>query len=405
MKLIDIRFKGHVNTYVDPSTGQTYDYGVQIFSNISIVTNYFEHFNIPLAPLTSSGGGVSVPVNFETGDVVPASKLIGGNLTAALLEYLAQENKYPEIFENWDLPYPVPEELLMPFGDFIKKYDLSALAYDSFSYDQGAANILAQPTLYMMKYQDRIQTQDQIAGGFIRNALGDNQELYDKALAELGSNAFISSHVEHVKRLEDCVEVYVSTPDGQKVIKASKLLISIPPTLSNLGFLDLTSHESGLFGQWNNSYYWDVVMKNTGIPDNTSLANFNPNAPLNLPAMPGIYGFEATPITNLHATYYSSPGPMSNAEVKADILATLARVRSGLGYPPLSKPPEFVGFHDHAPFVLTVSNDAIKNGFYKQLLALQGKKNTWWTGAAWMNQASSTLWKYDEEQILPQVVA
>lgn len=136
---------GHVNTYVDAETNQTYDYGVQIFSNISVVTDFFAHFNVPLAAAESSGGGVTKYVNFDTGAKVSASALETGNITAAWLEYIKQQAKYPTIFQEWDLTYPVPEDLLMPWGDFLRKYNLQAMAYQFFDYDQGSGNILAQP--------------------------------------------------------------------------------------------------------------------------------------------------------------------------------------------------------------------------------------------------------------------
>jgi flavin-dependent dehydrogenase len=42
---------GHVNTYHDPATGITFDYGVITFDNISVVTDYFKHFDVPLGPV------------------------------------------------------------------------------------------------------------------------------------------------------------------------------------------------------------------------------------------------------------------------------------------------------------------------------------------------------------------
>ena len=394
-------FAGHVNTYVDPESGQTYDYGVQVFSNISVLYNFFSHFDIPVVPLETSGGGVTKYVNFDTGAEVPTSDLIAGNITAAWLEYADQQAKYPSIFREWDLPHPVPEDLLMPFGNFIRKYDLKAMAYQAYQYDQGAGNILAQPTLYMMKYQDRAQMHDFLEGGFVRNNLSDNQELYNRAQAELEPNVFLSSNVESIVRKGDCAEVCVLTPSGQKYIKASKLLITIPPKLSNLGFLDLDSDDQGLLGQFNNSYYWDAVLQNTGIPDDVSVSNVNPDAAFNLPAMPGTIGISTTSIKGLHAAYYNSPKYISDAEVQAEMLATVDRVRSSLGYSTPKDKPVFAGFHNHSPFVLTVSTEAIKYGFYKKLLALQGKSNTWWTGATWMNQATATTWRYTEEHVLP----
>lgn len=249
-----------------------------------MVTEYFKHFGIPLKPLLSGGpGGVEQPVNFETASAVSPSALISGNITAALIAYSEQQAKFPTIFNTWDLPYPVPEELLMPFGDFLTEYNLSALAYTAFEYNQGVGNILAQPTVYMMKYFDQEQVSNLLDGTFVYNGLGDNQLLYDKALAELGSSAYLSSDIEKITRSDDCIDVYFSSPSGEILVKASKLLITIPPTLANLGFLDLDSSDKSLLAQFNNSYYWDMMIKNTGLPDNTSVPNVNPDAPYDIP--------------------------------------------------------------------------------------------------------------------------
>jgi hypothetical protein len=240
--------------------------------------------------------------------------------------------------------------------------------------------------------------------GFLANKLQNNQELYDRAQRELEPNVFLNSNVESISRKEDGAEISVSTPSGRKYIKAAKLLITIPPKLSNLGFLDLDSEDQSLLRQFNNSFYWDAVLRHTGIPDDVSLTNVNADAAFNLPAMPGTIGIGATPIKGLHTAYYSSPDYMSDDEVQADILATLDRVRASLGYPAPQQQPEFAGFHNHSPFLLTVSTDAIRNGFYKKLLALQGKSNTWWTGATWMNQATTTVYRYTEDKVLPALL-
>ena len=341
-------------------------------------------------------------VDFETGKVVPPAHLFAGNVTAALLGYAEQQEKYSYIFEDWDLPDPVPEDLLLPFGDFLKKHDLEALAYIAFLYDQGIANILDQPTLYVMKYQDRVQLQDLMAGTFVVNGVQNNQLLYDRAAAKIGHSLFLNSRPVEITRYKHHVEIRMSTADGPKYIKARKLLITIPPK-STSSFLDLDKSESAMFRQFNSSYYWNAVLKNTGIPVGTTLPNVNPAAPLNIPAMPGMYTFLASPVPGLHATYYSSPHNMTDDEVAADILATLTRVRQGAGYPEPAHSPEIVALHQWSPFEMTVSNDAIRAGFYKDLLALQGQKNTYWTGATWMNQATSTLWRYTEEKVLPHL--
>lgn len=395
--------KGPVTTYIDAKTGQSYDYGVQVFSNLSVVHGFFEHFDIPLVQLPPISGGDTRMTDFETGEPVSPSSLYMGNVTTALLGYAAQESRYSSIFEDWHLPHPVPEDLLLPFGDFLVKHNLEAFAYIAFLYDQGMANILKQPTLYVMKYQDQVQMRDLLMGTFVVNAMQNNQLLYDRALAELAGSVYLNSYPTKITRSRDGIRVEVNTPDGTDYIKAQKLLMTIPPKAS-FPFLDLDDNEQSLFGLFNNSYYWNGVLKNTGLPSGTTFPNVNPNAALNLPAMPGLYTFLGAPVPGLHSIYYSSPNDLSTEDVASDILSTLARVRQGAGYADPEEDPEFVALHKWDSFEQTVSTDAVRGGFYDDLLNLQGRKNTWWTGAAWMNQATATLWRYTEEKILPNLV-
>lgn len=400
------RLGGHVNTYIDPTTNVTFDYGVQAFDNISVVRDYFSHLNVPLGLVEAQRGSVTVLADFKNASVAPASILAQGNFTAALLTYNEQLAKYPYLINGFNLPNPVPDDLLLTWGDFIEKYSLGAIAYTAFEYLQGSGNILAQPMLYLFKYFNAPLVQNLMTGDFVAPIHHDSQQLYNNALVELGSDALLSSNVTKITRGGDCVEVVVSTPDGQVLVMASKLLITIPPKLSNLGFLDLDHNERNIFGQFNNSYYWDAVVKNAGILGNTSIDDVDPAAPYGIPPMPGIYGFgSVAALPELHTVYYSSPYALSDDEVKADILATNARLVKSLGYPSINGTPEFVGFNAHNPFELTVSVEAIKDGFYGRLESLQGRRNTWWTGATWQAQDSSVIWNFTENVVLPEIVA
>jgi hypothetical protein len=397
---------GHVNTYTDPVTGLTLDYGVIIFDNISVVTNYFNYFDVPLGPIGDLFVSTQLFADFTTGEAVSASIFPSGNTTgAALLAYNDQLSKYPFLINGYNLPFPVPADLLITWGDFLKKYQLEGLAYTAFTFIQGVGNILAQPTLYIMKYFAQSTVQNILTNGFLTTVRHNNHELYDKALVELGSNALVSSNVTRIVRNYDGVEVTVSTPSGTKLIKASKLLIAIQPKLESLSFLDLDVEEQSLFGQFNNSYYWDALIRNPGFPANISISNVDPSAPFALPTMPGIYGIDSTTIPDIYTAYYSSPYALSEEYVKADILATTARIVKAAGYPPVNGTPEFVGFNDHRPFELTVSTDAIRDGFYDRLNDLQGKQRTWWTGATWQAHDSSLIWNWTEYNILPGLLA
>jgi hypothetical protein len=145
------RLGGHVNTYVDPVSGVSFDYGAAFWVNISVVVDYARSLNIPLGILNDNHGlGFG---NFANGSLVPASELPSVAAQAkALLTYRKKFSEYPYITNGFDLPDPVPEDLLLPFGEFIQKYNITAISTVTFLVAQGAANLLAQPTLYIMKY-------------------------------------------------------------------------------------------------------------------------------------------------------------------------------------------------------------------------------------------------------------
>jgi hypothetical protein len=399
---------GHVNTFFDPVTGSSFDYGVITFQNIPVVNNYFEHFNVTLGPPTYNPGPTQY-FNFLNASAVNPSD-ITGNVTEALIGYLAQLDKYPYLFPNgYQIPDPIPEDLLLPYGDFLEKYNLQGLAYTAFSYIQGVGNILKQPTLYIMKYFTPITANAILGGnpGFLTTTHHDNHALYVAAAIELGPDALLSSNVTIIQRENNVVYTLVSTPSRPKLLKSSWLLIAIQPKLSNLApFLDLDSTETSLLGQFNNSYYWDGVVRNSGIPDNTSLSNVDLSAALNLPAMPALYGVEASGTPGLHTIYFSSPYYIPDSEVESRILKTIAALVKAAGYPPPANgTAELVAFNSHAPFECTVSVDSIQRGFYGKLNGLQGQRRTWWTGATWQAHDSSLIWNWTEYNLLPKMQA
>ena len=177
---------GHTNTYRDLTTNTTVDYGVIVFDNTSIVTSYFNRFNIPLVTGTA-GATVSFEesyVDFRTGKNITA--YVPPDPTAALAAYAAQLVKYPTLDEpGWNVPDPLPADLLISFGEFVKKYHLDGAVPIINSYAQGFGDILSIPTLYIVKYFGLSVLQGSQTG-FLTTARQDNSELYEKARAELG---------------------------------------------------------------------------------------------------------------------------------------------------------------------------------------------------------------------------
>jgi len=184
---------GHTNTYTDPATKATYDYGVIEFDNTTTVTSYFARFNIPLTTVsnTASSALKNYYVDFRTGKNVTG--YTSTDPTAAFGSYAAQLAKYPFLnTPGWDLPDPVPADLLIPFGDFIKKYNLAGAAYTLNEYAQGFGDLLTIPSLYVLKYFG-LSVLEGAQTGFLTTARHDNGELYEKARAELGGKRSILS--------------------------------------------------------------------------------------------------------------------------------------------------------------------------------------------------------------------
>ncbi|KAI9799467.1 MAG: hypothetical protein M1833_003989 [Piccolia ochrophora] len=393
------RLGGHTETYTDPATQGNVDIGVIVWHDLDLVKDYFARFDIPLTkaafpPLESKY------IDYRTGKAVDG--YTPSNATDALGVYGQQLAKYQYVEAGFDLPDPVPAELLLPFGDFVKKYALDGLVNLIFNYGQGLGDLLRIPTLYVFK-NFGLDVLRNLQVGFLTTERHRNSELYERAGAELGADALLSTRVLWIDRNgPKYTKILVKTPSGIKLIRAKKLVITVPPKPENLRSFNLDQAELSLFKQFGNTGYYTGVLRNTGIPDNVAVNNVASDTPYNLPPLPGVYSLTPTGIPGLFNVKYGSTGTLPDAQVKADIVASVERLASA-GSIPTATAPEFAIFKSHAPFELTVSADAIKNGFYRKLYALQGRKRTYWNGAAFHTHDSSLLWQFTEA-LLPRIL-
>lgn len=399
------RLGGNTQTYTDPSTQVKIDIGVQAFHNTTIVTNYFARFGIPLTTTELTIPGVVTEyVDFRTGALVNGYS--PSDPTAAFGAYAAQLANYPYLDSGFELPNPVPSDLVLPFGEFVTKYDIAAAVSTIFDFGEGIGDLLSIPTLYVMKLIG-LSTLETIETGFLTTAAHDNSAIYQKIQALLLSAdaLLLQSHIVATDRTntnDGLVKILVSTPSGLKLIKAKKIVIAIPPTLQNLANFDLDTTERSLFKQFNTTGYYTGLLRNSGIPDNVSVANTGVNTLYNLPVLPGIYSIDPTGVPGLHSFQYGSDMPLPNEQVKADILASLKRLETAGTIS--SATPEFAVFSGHVPFEFTVSASAIENEFYDKLNGLQSYRKTFYTGATFDTQDSSLLWQFTEA-LLPLIVA
>ena len=143
---------GHVNTYIDKTTGEVINVGVEFFHKMDIVSNYFQRLGVALEDAANPPFPTTY-LDFNSGKSVPgfmpASAAAIGQAFQTYGAIVAANYSYLEA--GYFLPEPVPEELLMPFEDFATKYGLGAIAFIMNEYNQNNGELWKQPTLYVIK--------------------------------------------------------------------------------------------------------------------------------------------------------------------------------------------------------------------------------------------------------------
>jgi hypothetical protein len=396
------RLGGHAETFRDPATGTAVDIGVIVVENIDVVKNYFARFNVPLAPSNFSGGETAY-VDYRTGRLVSYAPPAQEQFVTAILTYqqlLAQ--KFPYLDLGFQLPNQVPEDLLRPFGTFAKKYALEALVPTTFQFGQGLGDLLQDPALYVLKLFSASVVGSILGGGFL-SAVGGVDQLYDAAADHLGDDVLFNACVTRVDRSRrDFIRVWVDTDRGPRRIHCRKLVVACPPTLSSLAPLDLDFAETNLFARFRANHYSTGVVRLSGLSPSLSIQNVGADTRYNLPPLPGIYGLSPTGAPGLWNVKYGSPVPLPDLLVRQAIAADIRRMKSARTFPVVFE--GFEVFSNHAPFEMMVQPAEIAAGFYRALQGLQGRHDTFYTGAAFQTNDSSLIWRFTES-ILPQIAA
>lgn len=121
------------------------------------------------------------------------------------------------------------------------------------------------------------------------------------------------------------------------------------------------------------------------------------------PSLYGFYALSSPNVTGLKDFKFGASNALPESAVKASIVSAFSKLRNA-GTIPTASTPKFVAFDSHTPYELHVSADSIRAGFYKNLTALQGQRNTWWTGAAFSKHSSADLWAFTAG-LLPGIAA
>ena len=388
------RVGGHCETFTDPTTGTNADIGVVVFPDAPIVADFFGRFGITVSNRPTASPIPPLTVDFETGRAVITNDPSPAEVGAALLSYIViLTNEFAFLnAPGYVLPRPVPSDLLLPFGQFLRSRGLLPGLNPILDFLQGFGPQLDIPTVYAMKNIDANVAQNILANSFVSPDTPGCQALYDAAAQELGDDVLLERKVYSVRRRRSRrVRVLVDGPSGLEEILAEKLIVAFPPTLSNLLRFDLNHAEFDLFRRFKRNFYWTSVAEITGLPPFVQVRNRSASTTSNQPVLPGVYSLNPTPAPNLYDVKYGATSYLPNRVVRRRIQRDVERLSEAVGVP--VRLQRFRVFKSHSPYALQVSPRDVAEGFYDRLNRLQGQRDTFYLGAAIDTHNSFGIWK------------
>ncbi|GKT88586.1 amine oxidase [Colletotrichum tofieldiae] len=403
---------GHVASFTDPQTGKLYDYGVNSYTNYGAALEFFDRFNISV----QSPARLSLKTtyaDFNTGHVTNSSMPSSAEITAALERYLAICEKYESKISPSYANFPnttagIPEDLTLQFPDFVAKYNLYAAVPRIFQVTGlGMGDLANQTSLYVMQA---------FGADLARSLLGKvssfvpisqrKRDLYDAIAAHLHDDVFLSSVAVHTTRTREGVEVLIRGADDQfTLIRAKKLLIAFEPTLANLKGIDIDAKERAVFSKWEWSNVYVGVVSHPSLRNGSSLANQDPTKWLSLPETPSVGRFD-----DLGDGYFrvlvTGPPDYNSCKAKSLVNRSLEKLADAGTISSLdAERVEYKAWSDHGPMHLRVPGPEVRDGHITDQYGLQGHKSTYYTGAAWSGQFTTILWEYNDQYVLPKLLA
>lgn len=308
----------------------------------------------------------------------------------------------------WNFPTKdkIPADLLLPFSEFVTKYGLEAMD-PILLVVSGQSITSTKPTLYTVQ-----NFGTPVVEGFLNNTFFDpapfnNSLLYGDAARLLDNDVLFSSTITKGHRSKHGVSLVVENlKTGKKILVFAKtLLVAAPPSIENLGVLGLDKQEKAVFSSWSYATVYTAVLKTNLIPDNTSIAFVTP---ANSTAAPKPYSFGITynGVPGYFWIIFFSEVSMTEEGAKEAIVDQTLTLYNGGAFPPIGSSipiAEVVAISNHSTVTWSQSAKQLEAGFIQKLYALQGHKNTWYTGGLWCPDYSSNVWAFTDT-VLPRLL-
>ncbi|KAK4120595.1 FAD/NAD(P)-binding domain-containing protein [Parathielavia appendiculata] len=412
------RLGGHVDTYKDPKTGNWYDFGVQNWNDYGPAKAFFDRMGVPVG---APGRNVlaSRYADFTTGAGVNFTPPANADRVAALGRFLNATAPYEQYFLpgywNWPAPDKIPEDLLLPFSDFVEKYDIRDSVNQVFQVTgMGVGDMSNALTLYVLgAFGPPMMRAFLGQGASFTPDTRRNIALYEAIQTRLGANVLLSTVVTSSIRTNLGHTLYTKSADGKaRIIIARKLLMAIEPTPANMEPFSLDQAEQSVFSKFKFSTVQAGIVAHPSLPINGTIINTPaaaaPNNYLVLPKPDFVVRFDHMGGgSDLFRVLVVGAGVVTVQQAQDMVRQDLARLIAAGTLPATADPAallEFRAWADHGGMHMHASAKELRDGFVQKLYALQGRRGTWWTGGAFSVQFQSILWAYDDV-LLPKMLA
>ena len=330
-------------------------------------------------------------------------------------KYLELCEKYADMlipgFFNFPAPNMIPEDLIMPFGQFVQKYNLTVAVprlWDATV--MGVGDFMDVATMYVMQASGVPMARGLLGlGRAIVPPSGNLHELYDRIADFLGGDVLYEGTVSSSVRSDSGVLVTVRSTNGSVTeIAAKRLLIAIEPTAKNMEPFSLDEDEKEVFSKLGYTTVYAGLVKHPSLQVNTTYFNTIPGAaPRNYSTypLPSQVGKIKPQVGSEDLFAFTAVGTDKDTaeSIQGLIKKSIDNLIAAGTVPETNSTVTFPAFGDHGLMHSRVSADELRTGFIQRQLALQGRKSTWYTGAAFSTGYSTVLWAYNEV-LLPKVV-
>lgn len=409
-----------MSTYEDPVTGQSFDYGVQSFNDYGPARDFFARMGVPVGA-NSRHPVVSQYADFTSGQRVNFTLPPNEERIAAMERFLNVTAPFEQytLPGYWNFPAPdrIPGDLLLPFGEFVRKYDLHAAVNQVFQVTgMGTGDMANALTLYVLGAfgQPMLRSFLGLDAAFTP-ASGRNIELYEAIQERLGTDVRYNSVVVQSLRTVLGHTLWVKDSRGKStVVIARKLLMAIEPTPANMAPFGLDKVEHSVFSKFRHTTVHAGLVTHPSLPINGSVVNTpaasSPDNYLVLPKPNFNVRFEHLGRgSDLFRVMVVGDEKLDKAKAQDVVRASLSKLIEAGTLPP--PPPgssdqqlQFRAWADHGAMHMNVDARELRSGFIQKLYALQGRRQTWWTGGAFSVQFQSILWAFDDI-LLPKMLA